>query len=92
MIVEIHDHRSTTFDNHQAPESESQMKRIVMKPTAESIWTDISLLSEEWGVPWTETISLEVEAQILVSHDSIESLCHTQTKGIYRLLQRNRFV
>lgn len=38
-----------------------------MKPTAESIWTDISLLSEEWGVPWTEDIALEVEAQILVS-------------------------
>lgn len=43
------------------------MKRIVMKPTAESIWTDITLLSEEWGFPWTEDIALEVEAQILVN-------------------------
>lgn len=43
------------------------MKRVVMKPTAESIWTDITLLSEEWGFPWTEDIALEVEAQILVS-------------------------
>lgn len=59
LIVEIHDHR--------VQNSEASIKRIVMKPTAESIWTDITLLSEEWGFPWTESIALQVEAQILVS-------------------------
>lgn len=68
LIVEIHDHRSTDTENkNPQTDSDNKMKRIVMKPTAESIWTDISLLSEEWGVPWTEDIALEVEAQILVS-------------------------
>jgi transcription factor SPT20 len=71
LIVEIHDHRSSNRDNkNRLPESETKMKRIVMKPTAESIWTDITLLSEEWGFPWTEDIALEVEAQILVSRSS----------------------
>jgi hypothetical protein len=45
-----------------------------MKPTAESIWTDITLLSEEWGFPWTEDIALQVEAQILVNHKLIYGL------------------
>lgn len=54
--MEIHDHRG----------QELQQKRIVMKPTAESIWADIALLSEAWGFPWTEDVALQVEAQILV--------------------------
>lgn len=67
LIVEIHDHRSgDPENNNRTLETEAKMKRIVMKPTAESIWTDITLLSEEWGFPWTEDIALEVEAQILV--------------------------
>lgn len=67
LIVEIHDHRSGDLENNNRTlETEAKMKRIVMKPTAESIWTDITLLSEEWGFPWTEDIALEVEAQILV--------------------------
>lgn len=49
-----------------------------MKPTAESIWSDISILSEEWGIPWTEDIALEAEAQILVSKKDINS--RTRTK------------
>lgn len=61
LIVEIQDHRG------QGTETAATTKRIVMKPTAESIWTDIALLSEEWGFPWTESIALQVEAQILVS-------------------------
>lgn len=59
LIVEIHDHRE--------PDLETTTKRIVMKPTAESIWTDITLLSEQWGFTWTEDIALQVEAQILVN-------------------------
>ncbi|KAI7903979.1 Spt20 family-domain-containing protein [Cokeromyces recurvatus] len=65
LIVEIHDHRSKN--------AEPSKKRIVMKPTAESIWTDITLLSEEWGFPCTEDIALEVESQILIATE--EPLC-----------------
>lgn len=75
LIVEIHDHRSSDRENNnRLPESEAKMKRIVMKPTAESIWTDITLLSEEWGFPWTEDIALEVEAQILVNRECVNSM------------------
>ncbi|KAG1221156.1 hypothetical protein G6F35_006192 [Rhizopus arrhizus] len=63
LIVEIHDHRLEA----------TEIKRIVMKPTAESIWTDVALLSEDWGLPWTEEIALEVEAQILIATE--EPLC-----------------
>ncbi|KAG2237292.1 hypothetical protein INT48_009025, partial [Thamnidium elegans] len=74
LIVEIHDHRSgDPENNNRTLETEAKMKRIVMKPTAESIWTDITLLSEEWGFPWTEDIALEVEAQILIATE--EPLC-----------------
>lgn len=73
LIVEIHDHRSGNVENNNRTlETEAKMKRIVMKPTAESIWTDITLLSEEWGFPWTEDIALEVEAQILVNAKTID--------------------
>jgi transcription factor SPT20 len=74
LIVEIHDHRSVDSENNNRTlETEAKMKRIVMKPTAESIWTDITLLSEEWGFPWTEDIALEVEAQILVSMNTAKT-------------------
>lgn len=67
LIVEVHDHRLEA----------TEIKRVVMKPTAESIWTDVALLSEDWGLPWTEEIALEVEAQILVSsHQFIVSQTH----------------
>jgi hypothetical protein len=56
--VEIHDHRKQKQEN--------KTRRILMKPTAESVWNDIVLLGEEWGAPWTEDIALEMEAQILV--------------------------
>jgi hypothetical protein len=57
LIVEIHDHRDSSV---------TSQKRIVMKPTAESIWNDIALLSEAWGFPWTEDVALQLESQILV--------------------------
>ncbi|RCH81809.1 Transcription factor spt20, partial [Rhizopus azygosporus] len=63
LIVEIHDHRSESIE----------IKRVVMRPTAESIWTDVALLSEDWGFPWTEDVALEVEAKILVAAE--EPLC-----------------
>ena len=58
LIVEIHDHRKT---------EEPVIKRVAMQPTAESLWTDIILLNEDWGYLWTEDIALEVESKVLVN-------------------------
>ncbi|KAG1089678.1 hypothetical protein G6F42_019914 [Rhizopus arrhizus] len=77
LIVEIQDHRG------QGTETAATTKRIVMKPTAESIWTDIALLSEEWGFPWTESIALQVEAQILIATE--EPLCLDPTIQVTRV-------
>ncbi|KAL0096585.1 Spt20 family-domain-containing protein [Phycomyces blakesleeanus] len=78
LIVEIHDHRSpkkfhTNGQNGSQSDSETQVKRLAMQPTAESLWTDIHLLSEEWGFPWTEQVAVEVEAKILLATE--EPLC-----------------
>lgn len=79
--MEIHDHRE---------KEEVKVKRIIMKPTAESIWTDINLLSESWGLQWTEEVALELEAQILVkccqmyfmyfNHNKRAIVCRLQLK------------
>ena len=61
LIVEIHDHRKTK------QQDEPVIKRVAMRPTAESLWTDILLLNEDWGFPWTEDIALEVESKVLVN-------------------------
>ncbi|RCH79911.1 Transcription factor spt20, partial [Rhizopus stolonifer] len=73
LIVEIHDHRSEV----------TEIKRVVMKPTAESIWTDVALLSEDWGFTWTEDIALEVEAKILIATE--EPLCLDPSIQVTRL-------
>lgn len=62
LIVEIHDHRHSA----QQQDVEPNIKRVVMRPTAESLWTDILLLNEVWGSPWTQDIALEVESKVLV--------------------------
>ena len=74
--MEIHDHRRSNSNSHARETSprtdtEAEVKRVVMQPTAESIWADICLLNEESGFTWTEDIALQVEAQILVSMVSI---------------------
>ncbi|KAI9313201.1 Spt20 family-domain-containing protein [Dichotomocladium elegans] len=69
LIVEIHDHRRST--PHQ--DVESNIRRVAMHPTAESLWTDILLLNEEWGSPWTEDIALELESKVLIATE--EPLC-----------------
>lgn len=66
LIVEIHDHRKSTTQQ----DSQEDIKRVVMHPTPESMWTDILLLNEEWGYPWTEEIALEIESQLLVGEIS----------------------
>lgn len=63
LIVEIHDHRHSA----QQQDVEPNIKRVVMRPTAESLWTDILLLNEVWGSAWTQDIALEVESKVLVS-------------------------
>ncbi|KAI8970169.1 Spt20 family-domain-containing protein [Mycotypha africana] len=76
LIVEIHDNRMKASDN-------MSKRRIVMRPTAASIWTDIILLSEEWGFPWTDDIALELEAHILIATE--EPLCLDPTIQVSRL-------
>lgn len=69
LIIEIHDHRLVRSGQQDAallPDNDVKVKRVVMHPTAESLWTDILLLREEWGHPWTEEIALEVESKLLV--------------------------
>lgn len=66
LIVEIHDHRQFNKDNDAQNDTWPKIKRVVMRPTAESIWSDIQLLNEEWSGTWTEQTALEMEAQILV--------------------------
>ncbi|KAI8142779.1 Spt20 family-domain-containing protein [Fennellomyces sp. T-0311] len=70
LIVEIHDHRKA---KKQQQNEEPVIKRVAMRPTAESLWTDILLLNEEWGFPWTEDIALEVESKVLLATE--EPLC-----------------
>lgn len=79
LIVEIHDHRRSK-NPQNAPEI---VKRVVMQPTAESLWTDVKLLNEKWGHPWTEDIALEVESRLLVATE--EPLCLDPTVQVTRL-------
>ncbi|ORX55810.1 hypothetical protein DM01DRAFT_1304435 [Hesseltinella vesiculosa] len=91
LIVEIKDHRqsSKTGQENEEPDASSNdttgpsVKRVVMRPTAESIWSDIQLLNESWGYPWTEQMALEVEAQILLATE--EPLCLDPSFNVTRI-------
>ncbi|KAI9303553.1 Spt20 family-domain-containing protein [Cunninghamella echinulata] len=85
LIVEIHDHRQINNENINSDNDDTitQIKRVVMRPTAESIWTDIQLLNEEWGYQWTEQMALEVEAQILLATE--EPLCLDPSFNVSRI-------
>jgi hypothetical protein len=63
----------TTKDSIDANESEMvvdpntpTVKRIEMKPDAQSIWNDICLLNEESNINMTESEALDVESKLLV--------------------------
>lgn len=82
IVIEVVDHRkprtdgNTTEaakDGNDANESEKvadpntpTVKRIEMKPDAQSIWNDICLLNEEFNINMTESEALDVESKLLV--------------------------
>lgn len=64
MIVELLDYRPLKAKDPilDAPEK----TRVVLSPTAETLWTNLCLLSQKAGNVWTDEDVLEVEAKILV--------------------------
>ena len=82
IVIEVVDHRKprtdanateATKDSNDANESEmvidpktTTVKRIEMKPDAQSIWNDICLLNEESNINMTESEALDVESKLLV--------------------------
>lgn len=70
LIVEIYDHRTKFQDTvHDIPAdgNSKEVKRIALRPSAETLWTDLCLMNEASRESWTEDLALEVEAKILVS-------------------------
>ncbi|KAI8336300.1 Spt20 family-domain-containing protein [Chlamydoabsidia padenii] len=84
LIVEIYNHCHAL--NDQDTINDILIKRVVMRPTAESIWSDIQLLNEDWNNSWTEQIALEVEAQILLVTG--EPLCLDPSFNVSRIKQK----
>lgn len=61
-------------------ESGGTTKRVVLTPTQETLWADLSLLHEESGENWSSDVMLDVESKILVRHATlfylIEAVVH----------------
>ena len=65
MIVELLDYRPL---KGKEPELVAPKRtRVVLQPTAETLWTDICLLNHKAENVWTDEDALHVEAKILVS-------------------------
>ncbi|KAI8582013.1 hypothetical protein K450DRAFT_230399 [Umbelopsis ramanniana AG] len=89
IVIEVVDHRKprvdsnateATKENTDANEGEPvfdpntpTVKRIEMKPDAQSIWNDICLLNEESNINMTESEALDVESKLLLLNE--EPLC-----------------
>lgn len=61
LIVEVVNHRIKT-------EGDVSTKRVVLSPTQETLWADLSLLHEDAGESWSNDLMLDVESKILVWH------------------------
>lgn len=61
LIVELFDHRepSTSTDTVKP-------QRVVLHPTAETAWADLSLMNARNGGTWTDREALEIESRLLV--------------------------
>jgi hypothetical protein len=57
--VEVVDHRKRADGNVAT-------KRVVLSPTQETLWADLSLLHEDSGESWSHDLMLDVESKILV--------------------------
>lgn len=64
MIVDLLDYRpgKPTESVLDVPEK----SRVVLQPTAESIWADLCLLNDKLDAHWTDEQTLEMESHILV--------------------------
>jgi hypothetical protein len=62
LIVEVVDHRTKV-----AQDSKPSKKRVILSPSQETLWADLSLLHEESGEGWSSQLMLDVESKILVS-------------------------
>lgn len=64
------DHRTKVGHGTDGPivkkDGEPTIKRVVLSPTQETLWADLSLLHEESGEGWSNQLMLEVESKILV--------------------------
>jgi transcription factor SPT20 len=81
IIIDVVDHRKPKVDNSESSKENSEsagdkeasvgsssptVKRIEMKPDAQSIWNDICLLNEEGNLNLAESEALNIEAKLLV--------------------------
>ncbi|KAF9973030.1 Transcription factor spt20 [Actinomortierella ambigua] len=86
LIVEVVDHRTRNrkkrVNNKQEestvngveegsqPAAGTQTKRVVLSPSQETLWADLSLLHEESRQTWSNELALEVESQILLATEA----------------------
>lgn len=66
MIVESMDHRKPRLHVQQSSAKEPECVRVVLQPTAESLYADLCLLNAKSGSTWTDQEALAVESKILV--------------------------
>ncbi|THH27742.1 hypothetical protein EUX98_g6435 [Antrodiella citrinella] len=65
MIVELLDYRPPKGKDPILEQPEKT--RVVLSPNSETLWTNLCLLNQKAGNPWTDDDALEVEAKILLS-------------------------
>ncbi|KAF8524170.1 Spt20 family-domain-containing protein [Gautieria morchelliformis] len=65
MIVESIDHRKPQQHAQQSAAKEPECVRVVLQPTAESLYADLCLLNAKSGNKWTDREALEIESKIL---------------------------
>jgi hypothetical protein len=59
--VEVVDHRAKASQDNKPSK-----KRVILSPSQETLWADLSLLHEESGEGWSSQLMLDVESKILV--------------------------
>ncbi|KAK9701946.1 Transcription factor spt20 [Basidiobolus ranarum] len=69
IIAEIHDHRPN-LHSEQSSETLTNIQRVVLHPTSETLWADLCLMNETSDVLWNEDFSLQVESKILLATEA----------------------
>lgn len=94
LIVEIVDHRNRSKPTAHTPTADTPTvakmeidspttKRVVLSPTHETLWADLSLLHEESGEAWSAQTMLEVESKILVCCLFEHTFSKLDSNGLY---------